>query len=170
MKIHNISYDDMLNGDGLRCVLWVSGCNHHCPGCQNPITHDPNDGAEMMASDFEEICNYLENEYAAGITYSGGDPLFPENREMIEFIASALRRRHSRKTQWLYTGYLWEQVKHLPVMQYIDVLVDGPFIQALADVNYHWAGSRHQRVIDVQRSLQQDKVILYDNVVYKSQK
>ena len=79
MKYQNITHDDLLNGKGLRVVLWVSGCAHHCKGCHNPITWDPNDGLEFDESAKQEIFNELSNDYIAGITFSGGDPLYPDN-------------------------------------------------------------------------------------------
>lgn len=146
MKYHNITKDDMLNGDGLRVVLWVAGCEHHCPGCQNPVTWNPDDGLEMTVAELAEIADQLSKDYISGITFSGGDPLYPRNREAIYKIAQWVKKAFPTKKIWCYTGYLLEEVKNLPVMQYIDVLVDGKFIQELADVKYKWAGSTNQRV------------------------
>ena len=83
MKFHNITTDDMLNGDGLRTVLWVSGCSHHCKGCQNPITWDPHVGVEFDEKAKEELFEKLEPDYISGLTLSGGDPLFEYNRENL---------------------------------------------------------------------------------------
>lgn len=146
MRYHQILHDDMRNGEGLRVVLFVSGCNHYCNGCQNPVTWDPNDGLEFTTKEISEICNQLSEDYISGLTLSGGDPLYPGNRESITKLCRFLKRGYPDKTIWLYTGYLFEQVKDLPVMEYIDVLVDGPFVQELADVKYHWAGSVNQRI------------------------
>ena len=146
MRYHNILHDDMRNGDGLRVVLFVSGCNHHCPGCQNPVTWDPNDGLEFGIKEVAEICDQLSKDYISGITLSGGDPLHPDNRDDITRLCKFLKRGYPNKTIWCYTGYLFEQVKDIPAMEYIDVLVDGPFMEALADVQYHWAGSSNQRI------------------------
>lgn len=161
MRYHNITKDDMRNGDGLRVVLWLAGCEHHCPGCQNPITWDPNGGLEFGLDALEELLDDLDHDYISGITFSGGDPLHPNNRDGVMIIASFVKTM-MYKTVWLYTGYLWEKVKDLPVMQYVDVLVDGPFMQDLADVKYPWAGSTNQRVIDVQKSLKTCKVVLWN--------
>lgn len=162
MRYHNITKDDMLNGDGLRVVLWVAGCEHHCQGCQNPVTWDPEGGLEMTTGELMEIAEQLSKDYISGITFSGGDPLHPANRECIYQIAEWAKHLFPTKTIWCYTGYLLEEVKDLPVMQYIDVLVDGRFVQALEDVKYKWAGSSNQRVIDVQKSLSAGKVILHE--------
>lgn len=144
MNIHGIEYDSMLNGDGMRCVLWVAGCEHHCKGCHNPQTHDLNSGYEMMADDLLHIIDYLEKDYVSGITLSGGDPLHPQNRKSICFIARTLKERMPRKTIWLYTGYQFEEIKNLPVMKYVDVVIDGEFVQELMEQNLHWRGSSNQ--------------------------
>lgn len=146
MRYHNILKDDMRNGDGLRVVLFVAGCEHHCKGCHNPITWDPDGGLLMTQKEVVEIFEQLEKDYISGITFSGGDPLHPANRKSICFLAQWIKSQFPDKIIWCYTGYLFEQVKDLPVMDYIDVLVDGPFVQELEDVNYHWCGSTNQRV------------------------
>ena len=161
MNYHNITKDDLRNGDGLRVVLWLAGCDHHCPGCQNPITWDPDGGLKFDSDALQELLDDLDHDYISGITFSGGDPLHPNNRDYVTTIASFVKELMN-KTVWIYTGYLWEQVKDLPVMQYVDVLVDGPFMQDLADVKYHWAGSTNQRVIDVQKSLKTCEVVLWN--------
>ena len=146
MRYHQILHDDMRNGDGLRVVLFVSGCNHYCKGCQNPITWDANDGLEFDTDTMLEIYEQLKKDYISGLTCSGGDPFYPGNREEIYRLCQWVKKCFPDKTIWLYTGYLFEEVKDLPVMEYIDVLVDGPFIQELADVRYKWAGSTNQRI------------------------
>lgn len=162
MKYHNITKDDMLNGDGLRVVLWVSGCEHHCHGCQNPVTWNPDDGLEMTDEELHEIVTELSKEHVSGITFSGGDPLHPSNRLIIGNMCQYLKSLFPTKTIWVYTGYDWEEVNNESFMEFIDVLVDGKFIKELADKNLKWKGSSNQRVIDVQRSLKEGKVILHD--------
>ena len=147
MKYHNITNDDLLNGDGLRTILWVSGCNHYCPGCQNPVTWNPDDGIEFDAQAEQELWSYIDKDYCSGLTLSGGDPMFPRNRSRIHKLCRDFRKRYGdSKTIWMYTGYRLEEIKHEPVLKLIDVIVDGEFVQALADVNYHWGGSTNQRV------------------------
>lgn len=146
VRYHNILHDNMVNGDGLRVVLFVAGCEHHCKNCQNPITWDVNGGLELTLNELEEIFIELRKPHVSGITFSGGDPLHPANRESIYRLCQWAKAVFPDKTIWLYTGYYFEQIKDLPVMQYIDVLVDGPFVQELADVNYKWAGSTNQRI------------------------
>ena len=151
----------MLNGDGLRVVLWVAGCSHRCKDCQNPITWDPNGGIEFGQKEIEEVFDYMSKDYTAGITYSGGDPLYIDNREDITNLAKVLRDRFPDKTQWLYTGYWYDDVKDLEIMKYLDVIVDGPFINTLKDNTLHWKGSSNQRVIDVQKSRELGTIVLH---------
>ena len=162
MNYHNITHDDMLNGDGLRVVLWVSGCEHHCKNCQNPETHDPNGGIPFDVEAAEELVDSLEQPYCAGLTISGGDPLYLGNIETVKNLCKEVKFFYPEKTIWLYTGYTWEQIKDLEVIKYVDVLVDGRYIEELADVDYKWAGSTNQRVIDVQKSLELNKIVLHN--------
>lgn len=162
MRYHNITKDDMLNGDGLRVVLWVAGCPHHCPECQNPITWDPKGGIPFDEEAKAEIFAELEKSYISGITYSGGDPLFEGNEETITALAREIRERFPDKTQWLYTGYLWEEISDKEIVEYLDVVVDGPYLKERRDVSLQWKGSLNQRVIDVQASLKKRKAVLYD--------
>ncbi len=123
MRYHNITKDDMLNGDGLRAVLWVSGCAHACPGCHNPITWDAAGGLPFDRAAKEELFSELQKDYISGVTFSGGDPLFPANREEIAALAQEIRGRFPDKTIWLYTGYKWEEIRSLPAAQLSDVVV-----------------------------------------------
>jgi len=161
MNYHNITKDDMLNGDGLRVVLWVSGCNHHCKNCQNPQTWNKDSGIPFDLDTIFEICNQLDKSYISGITFSGGDPLFPDNREIVCTISALIKDCYPTKTQWLYTGYKWEEIKDLPIMKYLDVVIDGQYEDDKRDIALKWRGSSNQRVIDVQESLKQNKVVLW---------
>ena len=161
MNYHNITHDDMLNGDGLRSVLWVSGCDHHCEDCQYPITWDVNGGIPFDNAAEEELFNSLDKDYISGITFSGGDPLHPQNRDEIARLAKKFKQKFPDKTAWLYTGYLWDDIKDLEAVKYLDVLVDGPFVKKLLDTQLHWKGSSNQRVIDVQPSLKNNTIVLH---------
>lgn len=163
MRYHNITKDDMLNGDGLRVVLWVSGCSHCCKECHNPITWDPNGGLEFDEAAKQEIFAELDKDYVHGITFSGGDPLHVNNAYDVTELAKEIRERYPNKTIWLYTGSKWEEISHMKVLQYIDVLCDGEFVAELKDMNTHWVGSTNQRVIDVQKTLAEGEVVLYEN-------
>lgn len=161
MRYHNITKDDMLNGEGLRVVLWVSGCSHHCKNCQNPITWDPEGGLFFDEAAKEELFAELEKDYISGITFSGGDPLFPGNRQDITALLKEIREKFPDKNIWMYTGFSWEEVSALEAMQYVDVLVDGKFVEELKDNQLHWKGSYNQRIIDVQKSLRESSVYLF---------
>lgn len=161
MRYHNITKDDMLNGDGLRVVLWVSGCSHGCRGCHNPVTWDPNGGLEFDEEAKEEVYAELEKDYISGITFSGGDPLYYANRPEVLKLAQEIKEKFPQKTIWLYTGFAWETIKELEIMEYLDVLVDGEFIQEQKDTMLHWRGSANQRVIDVPATRKSGQVILH---------
>lgn len=163
MRYHNITTDDMLNGDGLRTVLWVAGCTHCCKDCQNPITWDVNGGVPFDEAAKQELFEKLNHDYISGITFSGGDPLHPLNREPITALAKEIKATFPDKTIWLYTGFLWEDLQKEEILKYIDVLVDGEFMVDLLDTKLKWCGSSNQRIIDVPASLAFDKVILYVN-------
>ena len=161
MRYHNITKDDMLNGDGLRAVLWVAGCTHKCKECQNPITWDINGGLEFGESEKKEIFDQLDESYISGITFSGGDPLHPQNRQPVYELAKEIKEKYPDKTIWLYTGFLWEEIKDLPIIPYLDVIVDGEFKIELLDPQLYWKGSSNQRVIDVPATLKKGEVVLH---------
>lgn len=163
MNIHGIETDSMTNGDGLRVVLWVSGCSHNCTGCHNPQTHDPDSGFKFESKHLRMLFKELEKDYISGITFSGGDPLYIKNYGHIWKLAMRIKSLFPNKTIWLYTGYKWEMISDLELLKYIDVLVDGRFVEELANINYPWAGSTNQRVIDVQRSLEKGQVVLWES-------
>lgn len=161
MRYHNITKDDMLNGDGLRVVLWVAGCTHKCKECQNPVTWDINGGLEFGESEKKEIFDQLDESYISGITFSGGDPLHPQNRQPVYELAKEIKEKYPDKTIWLYTGFLWEEIKDLPIIPYLDVIVDGEFKIELLDPQLYWKGSSNQRVIDVPATLKKGEVVLH---------
>lgn len=179
MNYHNITKDDMLNGDGLRTVLWVAGCSHHCPECQNPITWDANGGILFDEAAKQELFAELEKDYVAGITFSGGDPLNEANVETLLSLAKEIKERFPNKTMWIYSGYTWEQVMHpiitddfnpardmylqarRELVSICDVFCDGRYVKECRDVNKPWVGSDNQRVIDVQKSLNEGTVCLH---------
>lgn len=171
MNYHNITHDDMNNGDGLRVVLWVAGCKHHCKGCQNPVTWNPDDGLSFGKKEREEIFKALGKPHIAGITFSGGDPLHPNNRWEVDLLMQKVKSMFPDKTIWVYTGYTWEEITSdrgynkglFHIMRNVDVLVDGRYEEELRNVNYPWAGSTNQRVIDVPQTLKEGRVILHES-------
>lgn len=167
MNYHNITYPDMNNGDGLRVVLWLSGCSHCCSGCQNPQTWDVNSGILFDKQAENELFEALDKPYISGITFSGGDPLHENNLQDVLNLVNKIRLLLPEKTIWLYTGYTFEQcVENTTRRQIIskcDVLVDGRYVDSQRDITLRWRGSMNQRVIDVQASLQNKEIVLYDN-------
>lgn len=160
MKYLKISNFDTANGLGIGNVLWVSGCSHHCPQCHNPQTWDKNAGEEFTEEVLDNLLDKLKRPFIKRLTLSGGDPLFLGNRDEITNVVRKVKKNFPNIKIWCYTGYLWEEVKDLPCMDYIDVLVDGEFKIDLKDITLPFCGSSNQRVIDVQKSLKMGKVIL----------
>lgn len=160
MNYHDITKEDMLNGEGLRVVLWVSGCNHHCKGCQNPITWDENGGLYFDDSAETELVEALNKPHIDGITFSGGDPLYPANRSEVFRLIKKIRKLLPKKTIWLYTGYKWEDIRALEDINLIDVVAEGEFIESLKNNKIHWIGSTNQRVINVKETLKSGQIAL----------
>lgn len=173
MNYHNITHDDMLNGDGLRVVLWVSGCEHKCYGCQNPQTHALSSGIPFDEDAEQELFNELKKDYISGITFSGGDPLHIKNRKEVARLVEKIKSSFPQKTIWVYTGYVFEDLISMNedsinlILQNIDVLVDGKFYVKLKDVNAPWVGSTNQRVINVQETLTKEQIVLHNNTKLK---
>ena len=164
MNYHNITKDDMLNGDGLRVVLWVAGCNHQCEDCQNPITWDLYGGLPFDEKAEEELFEALSKPYISGITFSGGDPLHQFNRAETFRLMKKVKETMPEKTVWVYTGFLWDDFKDIEDIKYADVFCDGRFVKALKDDKLQWVGSSNQRIINVQETLKTGKIVLhFDN-------
>ena len=167
----------MNNGDGLRVVLWLSGCSHHCYNCQNPQTWNPYSGILFDEVAKQEIYTELSKPYISGITFSGGDPLHKNNLTTVLNLINDIRQKFSTKTIWLYTGYDYQTIfrgepsglsqegldnyKRRQIIAMCDVVVDGEYIDSLRDVTLKWRGSSNQKVIDVKQSLQEGKIVLY---------
>lgn len=180
MNYLKIDREDVCNGDGLRVVLWLSGCSHHCYNCQNPQTWNPNKGIPFDEDAKQEIFEELSKNYISGITLSGGDPLYQENVSQVLPLIKEIKEKFPDKTIWLYTGYTYEQImwpvitrdfnperdklisEKIKILQLCDVLVDGEYIDEQRDITLKWKGSANQRVIDVQKSIKDKKVQLYE--------
>lgn len=178
INIHNITHDDMKNGDGLRVVLWVAGCSHHCKGCHNPITWDPDGGIPFTKWEEAEFYDWLKKPWTQGATFSGGDPLHCANRKYVGQMMANIKKHYPTKDVWVYTGYtLMHDEKSgfyfkgsgdeffYASLKHIDVLVDGKFEcetreQDIAEgKKVYWAGSSNQRIIDVKKSLEEGKIV-----------
>lgn len=178
MNYLKIEHEDVCNGTGLRVVLWLSGCSHHCHNCQNPQTWNPGSGIPFDELARQEIFNELSKDYISGITFSGGDPLHEQNLDEVLKLVQEIRISFPKKSIWLYTGYelseiikqeQYEKVSGIPsvwskrwkIISNIDVLVDGEYIDEQKDLTLKWRGSKNQNCIDVKQSLAQNKVVLY---------
>ena len=162
MNYIKIESSSLSNGVGWRVVLWCAGCENHCEGCHNPETWDPNAGKPFTEKELHLLCKLLVYPYIQGITITGGDPLFPGNREEVGKITKTIKELFPTKDIWLYTGYKYEDVKDLEAFKYTDVCVDGRFVQELRDVSLAFRGSSNQRIIDVQNSKDEVKVLDLD--------
>ena len=162
MNYGRINKTDIANGPGVRVSLFVSGCRNRCKGCFQPETWDFKYGQEFTLKTFIEIDNAMDPEHIAGLTILGGDPMEPENLDIVTEICRSIKLWHPCKTIWIYTGYLYENLKDLEIMRYIDVLVDGPFIEDKKDISLKFRGSSNQRIIDIKKTRLNNKIVLWE--------
>lgn len=163
MNYHDIILDDAANGDGIRVTLFVSGCSLHCEGCHNPQCWNQNSGKPFTELVESRIMAELSKGYVSGLTLSGGHPLEEYNLSEVTKLCKKVKELFPTKTIWLYTGLLYENVENYEIIKYIDVLVDGKFEKDKKDPALKWVGSSNQRVINIQETLKQKSVILYQN-------
>ena len=153
MKYLKITSPDIENGPGCRVTLWIPGCTHKCPGCHNAWTADYNQGQEFTQDTYKELCSILDKPYIKGLTISGGDPMDQDDQTLIDLIQLCfeISLEYPTKDIWLYTGYYKEDLKgeQLMLLNYIDVLVDGPFDIAKRDITLPFRGSTNQRIINI---------------------
>ena len=185
MNYHDIKKCDMLNGDGIRVSLWVSGCEHNCNQCQNPQTWNIDSGISFDEEAEKELLEALEKDYISGITFTGGDPLHEDNLEDVLNLVNKIRILLPNKTIWIYSGYSWEEIwEHntsgtdlygkywegwtvdrilrQDILKQCNVFVDGRYIDTQKDATLKWRGSKNQRVIDSKKSIAEGKIILYE--------
>ena len=158
MKIRlaaDLQKDSIVDGLGIRTVIWTQGCSHNCPGCHNPQSWDPKSGRDISIDELLKVIDY--NDF--NVTFSGGDPLF-----QIEKVTELAQRIKTElgKNIWCYTGFIWENIvddsQYRPLLETIDVLVDSPFILGLRDTELRFRGSSNQRIIDVKNSLKAGEI------------
>ena len=163
MNYADIKKVDVANGPGVRVSLFVSGCRNHCKGCFNPETWDFNYGEKWIyVTNTLDILYSLEPDYISGLSILGGDPMEPENVNTITRLCRKVKKIFPNKTIWIYTGYVYESLKDLEIMKYIDVLVDGPFIESLKDISLKFRGSSNQRIIDIPATRSSGKITLWE--------
>ena len=162
MYYSKINKTDVANGPGVRVSLFVSGCRNRCKGCFNPETWDFKYGKRWKYEiDTKYLLYCLHYDYIAGLTILGGDPIEPENIETVTKICRLVKLHFPEKTIWIFTGYKYEDLKDLEIMDYIDVLVDGPFVESLKDISLRFRGSSNQRIIDIPASRESGEVVLW---------
>ena len=173
MNYATIKNCDIANGPGVRVSLFVSGCTHRCPGCFNEVAWDFNYGEPFTQETFETIVKMLQPAHIKGLTRLGGEPFEPQNQGPIVELLRQVKAKYPEKPVWAFSGYLfdkdilsgklgeWEITKEY--LSYLDVLVDGPFVQAKKNLNLRFRGSENQRLIDVPASLAAGEVILWQD-------
>ena len=166
ISLSGVTGDSIVDGPGLRLTIFTQGCLHHCPGCHNPQTHDPEGGSWADTEDI--LAAAAENPLLDGITLSCGDPFL----QPVPCLALAEGAHKIGLNVWTYTGYTWEALweenapEKIALLKETDVLVDGPFLLAERSLELRFCGSRNQRLIDVKKSLAEDKVVLWEEPSY----
>lgn len=171
MNYAEIKNVDIANGPGVRISLFVSGCPHHCKGCFNEVTWDFTYGKPYTQETINHILELLKPDYIKGITFLGGEPMAPSNQESVLNTMRQIKEHYTNKNIWLYTGYILDtdimgkMVDTLPhtreILSYIDVLVDGPFIEEQKNLNLQFKGSENQRIIDMKKTLSSGSIVLW---------
>ncbi len=162
-RYNKIRKMDISNGPGVRVSIFMQGCHFHCPGCFNPETHDFEGGKPFTEETIAKVLELAEKEYIVGLSILGGEPFHPANISGTLQLARAFKKKYPDKTIWAWTGYRFEEhIQAHPVCQYLDVLVDGPFVEKLHDFRLEWRGSSNQRVIDVKKTRETNELCLVD--------
>ncbi|MGN1398535.1 MAG: anaerobic ribonucleoside-triphosphate reductase activating protein [Erysipelotrichaceae bacterium] len=160
MNYLKIEGSSLSNGVGWRVVLWVSGCDHGCYNCQNPESWNPSAGKPFTDKQKQKIVELLSHKYIKGLTLSGGDPMMPCNREAILDLVKTVKSTFVEKDIWLYTGYLYEEIENEEILNYVDVVVDGPYKEELRDISLPFKGSENQRIIDVKQTRKRKEIVI----------
>lgn len=161
MNYGKINYTDIANGPGVRVSLFVSGCRNKCEGCFNRESWDFNFGKKFTISTLTNLLLALDKPYISGLTILGGDPLEPENLPTVTSICRTIKTINDSKNIWVYTGYLYEDFQNLELFDYVDVVVDGKFIESEKDISLQFRGSKNQKIVDVKRSKMENEVKLW---------
>ena len=163
MRYNKIRKMDISNGPGVRVSIFMQGCVFNCKNCFNPETHDFNGGKEFSDKTIVMILNLCNKDYIVGLSILGGEPMHPKNIEGTTKLAKAFKEKYPDKNIWVWTGFLYDKdLKNKEVLNYIDVLVDGQYKDELHNPKLRWCGSSNQRVIDVKKSISENKIVLYE--------
>lgn len=162
MRYNKIRKMDISNGEGVRVSVFVQGCTFNCKNCFNPETHNFDGGKEFTTETIKHILDLCNNENIVGLSILGGEPMHPTNLEGVTELAKQFKKHFPNKTLWAWTGFLFDKyLKDKEIVKYLDVLVDGQYVDELHDFRLKWRGSSNQRVIDVPKTLKQGKIVLY---------
>ncbi len=161
MRYNKIRKMDIANGPGVRVSIFMQGCCFNCKNCFNPETHDFNGGKEFSDETIEHILSISDKEFIKGLSILGGEPMHPKNIDGSGKLAKVFKTRFPEKTVWVWTGFLFDRdLKDKEALKYVDVLVDGQFVEELKNPLLKFRGSSNQRIIDVQKSLAEGKVVV----------
>lgn len=161
MRYNKIRKMDISNGPGVRVSIFMQGCVFNCKNCFNPETHDFNGGKEFSDKTIEMILNLCNKDYIVGLSILGGEPMHPKNIKGTIKLAKAFKERYPDKTIWSWSGFLIDNIVDKEILNYLDVLVDGQYVDELHNPTLKWCGSENQRVIDVKKTLKKGEVVLY---------
>ncbi len=163
MRYNKIRKMDISDGPGVRVSIFMQGCAFNCEKCFNPETHDFKGGKEFNDETIDRVLKLCENENIEGLSILGGEPMHPQNIEGTTKLAKAFKEKFPNKNIWAWTGFQFDKnLKDTEVVKYLDVLVDGQYVDALHNPTLHWKGSSNQRVIDVQKSLRDNKISIIE--------
>lgn len=168
MKYASIKKRDVANGPGVRVSLFVSGCNHHCKGCFNKEAWDFNYGKDFTNATIDEIIDLLKPDYVSGLSLLGGEPFEFINQQGLLPLLKRVKEIYPKKTIWAYSGFLYEELRKMPyeetkkILNLIDVLVDGKFVEDLKDPMLYFRGSSNQRIIDIKKTKKVKKIVLHE--------
>jgi len=159
MKYNIVRKMDISNGPGVRVSVFMQGCEFHCKNCFNPETWSFENGKEFTQGTIDEVLDLCNKDYIKGLSILGGEPMHPKNIEGTTKLAKAFKEKYPNKNLWVWSGFKFdEDLKDKEVMKYVDVLVDGRYVDEMHNPNLKWRGSTNQRVIDVQKSLKENNV------------
>ena len=161
MRYNKIRKMDISNGPGVRVSIFLQGCTFNCKNCFNPETHDFNGGEEFTDETIKEVLDLCDKEFITGLSILGGEPMHPLNIKGTIKLAKAFKERYPEKTIWSWSGFLIDNIVDKEILNYLDVLVDGQYVDELHNPTLKWCGSENQRVIDVKKTLKKGEVVLY---------
>ena len=161
MRYNKIRKMDIADGPGVRVSIFLQGCTFNCKNCFNPETHDFKGGEEFTDETIEEVLNLSDKEFITGLSILGGEPMHPLNIKGTIKLAKAFKERYPNKTIWSWSGFLIDNIVDKEILNYLDVLVDGQYVDELHNPTLKWCGSENQRVIDVKKTLKKGEVVLY---------